>query len=171
MHPAVRHAAGASVAGMFDHRVRIIVVGAALLALAVGAAGCGGAGADARSTAPDRDAAVESIVTVDVDEAAAAADRGDVLLVDVREQAEWDAGHAADAIHVPLAEVESRLQEITAAATDRPVWFICRSGNRSEQAARTARAGGLDDVASVDGGMGAWVEAGHPIVPRDGVVA
>lgn len=154
---------------MTTRLARPLVLSLVLLGLAMGASACGG---DNPRNAADsaRDAEPAAVATVDVDEAFAAAERGDVLLVDVREQSEWDAGHAEDAMHVPLAEVESRLEELTDEAGDRPVWFVCRSGNRSEQAARTARDGGLDDVASVGGGMGAWADAGHPIVPPDGAI-
>ncbi len=155
---------------MLDRLARFLVLSLLVLGLAVGAAACGNDDAGSRNSAPAADPAAEPIATVDVDEAFAAADSVEVLLVDVREKGEWDAGHAEKAIHIPLADVDSRLAEITDQAGDRPVWFICRSGNRSEQAARAARDGGVDDVVSVDGGMGAWVEAGHPIVPSGGTV-
>ena len=51
-------------------------------------------------------------------------------LVDVREQQEWDLGHAPDAIHIPLAQVESRLGELPAS---RPLVIVCRSGARSSR--------------------------------------
>lgn len=95
---------------------------------------------------------------------------GDVLLVDVREDEEWDAGHAPDAIHIPLATVGDELDQIEEEADGRPVAFICRSGNRSAEASRIAVDGGLTDVINVLGGMGAWVDAGLPIVPEDGEI-
>src|SRR5690606_32067137 len=53
---------------------------------------------------------------------------GPLLLVDVREPREFEAGHLAGAVNIPLAEIGDRLREIPVDAT--PV-FICRSGARS----------------------------------------
>ena len=94
----------------------------------------------------------------------------EVLLVDVREDEEWQAGRAPDAVHVPLAGVEGRLDEIGERAAGRPVAFICRTGRRSAEAAQTAVDGGLDGVINVDGGMEAWAQAGLPLRPRDGEI-
>jgi len=127
-----------------------------LLALALLVAGCG-ADAEVRAVAPQD-------VAADV-----AANR--VLLVDVREDGEWAAGRAPGAVHVPLAELEGRLDELDRRRGDRPLAFVCRTGRRSAEAARLAVEAGLDDVLDVQGGMGAWVRAGLPLVPRDGRVA
>ena len=51
-----------------------------------------------------------------------------VTLLDVREQDEWDAGHAPDALHIPMSELAGRLEELP---NDQDVYVICRSGNRS----------------------------------------
>lgn len=136
------------------------------------AAGCGG------TDTPDRPAVAAettgervAVATVSPAEIAPAVRAGRTLLVDVREPAEWEAGRAPKAMHVPLADVARRLGEIRARAAGRPVAFICRTGRRSAMAARTAVAGGLPDVTNVDGGMGAWARAGLPLTPRDGRVA
>lgn len=109
--------------------------------------------------------------TVKVEEVAEEISAGDALLVDVRTDEEWDAGHAPRAMHVPLDEVEQRIDEIEEAAAGRPVAFICRTGRRSAEAAAIARAEGLEDVRNIDGGMEAWVDAGLPLEPEDGRVA
>lgn len=136
-----------------------------LLALALAVAGCGGD--DEAATAPAVDAEA-AFPTVGVDTVAGPVRKGTVLLVDVREPEEWTAGHAPRAKHVPLGEVTDRLEEIRSAANGRPVAFICRSGNRSAQAAEAATDAGLQQVSNVDGGMGAWEAAGLPLVPADG---
>ena len=160
-------------------RIRMSVL--ALAAVALTAAGCGDDDAgspQAVATIPGtaspgpapQDAQDGSFTTVTPAEIAPRLVAGEVFLVDVREDAEWEAGRASFATHVPLAEVGDRLDEIREGAAGRPVAFICRSGNRSAQAARTAVDGGVPDVINVDGGMGAWVDAGLPIVPADGTV-
>ncbi|GAC1320203.1 MAG: rhodanese-like domain-containing protein [Thermoleophilaceae bacterium] len=95
--------------------------------------------------------------------AAQAVDDSDeaVLLVDVRERDEFEGGHAPQARHVPLSELDSSLGELR--ADGRLVAFVCRSGMRSATAAKKARLAGLE-ASSVSGGMQAWGEAGLPIV-------
>lgn len=85
----------------------------------------------------------------------------DAVLLDVREQNEWDAGHAPNAVHIPLAEVPSRLDELP--EQDEPLPVICRSGGRSSQAVAWLTQQGFD-VVNVSGGMKTWHEAGKPIV-------
>lgn len=89
-------------------------------------------------------------------------DRGDAVLLDVREPKEWAAGHAPQAQHVPLGQV-------TPAATpqDRPIIAVCRSGNRSGKAADALAAAGVR-VHNLAGGMKAWAQAGLPVVTDDG---
>lgn len=86
------------------------------------------------------------------------------LLLDVREQDEWDAGHAPDAKHVPLGELNARVDELS---KDRPIVAICRMGGRSEKATIALRNSGYDAI-NLDGGMRAWAAAGQPVVVDDG---
>lgn len=89
--------------------------------------------------------------------AAAWADGG--LVIDVREADEYAAGHVPGAQLMPLPSVPARCGELP---TDRPVFVICASGNRSRQAADWMNSRGMDAY-SVTGGTGAWARAGHPI--------
>ncbi len=89
-----------------------------------------------------------------------------IVLIDVRELDEWEAGHAAYAEHVPVGQVEagwlpgdSRL----------PLAIVCRSGARSMRAARVLSAAGFD-VVNVRGGMRAWDAAGQVLVTNNGTV-
>jgi rhodanese-related sulfurtransferase len=99
---------------------------------------------------------------VTVQEAADAAAGNSVLLLDVREDDEWEAGHAQGAVHVPLASVDA-----TGFQADVPVVAVCRSGNRSGKAAELLARGGID-VVNMAGGMTAWAAAGLPVVAADG---
>lgn len=87
----------------------------------------------------------------------------DFVLLDVREDDEWQAGHAPGALHVPLGQVPSRLAEIP----DGEVHVICRSGGRSGQAVAWLTRNGYD-TSNVAGGMHAWVDAGRPLVSETG---
>jgi adenylyltransferase/sulfurtransferase len=77
----------------------------------------------------------------------------DLLLVDVRDAPEFSAGHIDGALHLPLAELEQRMDEVRTAAN---VVFVCRSGVRSLRACQLASAAGLGAIGHLEGGMTAW---------------
>jgi rhodanese-related sulfurtransferase len=91
---------------------------------------------------------------------------GDDLLLDVREDDEWAAGHAPDAVHVPLHDLPARLDEVREQAAGRRVSVVCRMGGRSAQATAYLLHVGVD-ARNVDGGMLAWQAAGLPVVTGD----
>jgi rhodanese-related sulfurtransferase len=94
--------------------------------------------------------------------AAAHASAEDVLLIDVREDDEWAAGHAPGAQHFALSRLDpARLPDADT------VLCICRSGNRSARAVAALRQQGVNAV-NVAGGMNAWAVAGLPVVRADG---
>jgi rhodanese-related sulfurtransferase len=85
-------------------------------------------------------------------------------LLDVREDDEWDAGHVSGAVHIPLGELGARYTELD---RDRPLYVICRSGNRSDHAAHALAGGGWDASNVADGMMG-WQAAGLPMTSESG---
>jgi rhodanese-related sulfurtransferase len=91
----------------------------------------------------------------------------DAVLLDVRENHEWTAGHAPNAVHVPIGQVVARLAEIAAVLPDRPVRVVCRSGHRSAQVTGYLVQAGWDAV-NVEGGMRSWAAAGRPMVAETG---
>ncbi|MET9501817.1 rhodanese-like domain-containing protein [Streptomyces sp. NPDC006259] len=92
---------------------------------------------------------------------------GDFLL-DVREDDEWEAGHAEGALHIPISDFVARYGELTEAAPqDGRVHVICRSGARSAQVTMYLAQQGIDAV-NVDGGMQYWSAVGRPVVTDDG---
>lgn len=96
-------------------------------------------------------------------EAAALVDGG-ALLLDVREPEEWQAGHAAGAVWIPMGELLGRLPEVP---RDRRVVAVCRVGGRSERVAGALLQRGYD-VVNLAGGMQAWASAGLDVVSDDG---
>ncbi|MET8945246.1 rhodanese-like domain-containing protein [Streptomyces sp. NPDC004542] len=88
------------------------------------------------------------------------------VLLDVREQDEWDAGHAPGAVHAPLSRLAAGAA-LPSEARARPLVVICRSGHRSQQAAGLLTERGADAV-DVKGGMRAWAAAGHPVIDARG---
>jgi len=104
---------------------------------------------------------------VDADQLAAELERGTVVLVDVRESYEWDAGRIDGAIHLPLSELGARAGELDRDAT---IVVQCRVGGRSGMAAQALRQAGYD-AWSLQGGLLDWVGGGRPLVPDGGTVA
>jgi rhodanese-related sulfurtransferase len=94
-------------------------------------------------------------------------ERGSVVLLDVREAYEWDAGRIDGAVHVPLSELGHRARELDRDAT---IVVQCRVGGRSGMAAQALRDAGFD-AWSLRGGLLDWAAAGRPLVPEGGVVA
>ncbi|WP_326617808.1 rhodanese-like domain-containing protein [Streptomyces decoyicus] len=91
-----------------------------------------------------------------------AAGHDGVVLLDVREPHEWQAGHAPGAVHAPLSELVAG-GELPVTARSRPLVVICRSGQRSQQAAKLLAKRGAR-ATDVKGGMRAWADAGLRVV-------
>jgi rhodanese-related sulfurtransferase len=94
-----------------------------------------------------------------VDDLAAALDQGAVL-VDVREPWEYAEAHIAGSTLIPLDEVMRRRDELP---DDAEVWLVCRTGNRSGQAAALLATFGHDAI-NVTGGIVAWMRSGRPVL-------
>lgn len=84
------------------------------------------------------------------------------LVLDVREGAEFAAGHLPRARHIPLGELGKRVEEI-AKFKDKPVIVTCRSGARSGSACRTLKNAGFTNVYNLKGGVPAWEQASLPV--------
>lgn len=86
-----------------------------------------------------------------------------LVVLDVREQVEWDAGHIEGALHIPLSELGSRLDDVPHDQT----LVVCKVGGRSAQATAWLAHQGRD-VVNLDGGMLDWEAAGRPMVSENG---
>lgn len=91
----------------------------------------------------------------------------DVTVLDVREEHEWIAGHAPDAVHVPLGQLPARQAEVAAAAGSGQLLVVCHLGGRSARATDFLVAAGVDAV-NLAGGMQQWAAAGRPLVSETG---
>ncbi|HTW08528.1 MAG TPA: rhodanese-like domain-containing protein [Acidimicrobiales bacterium] len=86
------------------------------------------------------------------------------IVVDVREQFEWDAGHAPMARHIPLGSLADAVDGLP---KDKHLVLVCRSGGRSARATAFLVESGFQ-ATNLDGGMKAWAEAGLPVESDDG---
>jgi len=105
-------------------------------------------------------AAREEVPEIQVADLADRLSRSDApIVIDVREQSEWDEGHVPGAVHVPRGYLESRIAGI--ARPDDALVLMCAGGFRSLLAARNLREMGYDNVESVAGGFTRWKQAGN----------
>jgi len=95
----------------------------------------------------------------------------DTLLIDIREPAEYQAGHIPGAVHLPrgLLEfeihglVQNALSDQNTAPEDQPIVLYCGTGGRSSLAAETLEMIGYKNVRSMSGGLIAWAQAKMPL--------
>jgi sulfur-carrier protein adenylyltransferase/sulfurtransferase len=89
-----------------------------------------------------------------------------MVLVDVREPAEFATGHLPQAINVPLGQVESELQRGNPTLPrNRTLVFLCRSGARSLKACAFARRSGYENILQLEGGLLAFKDEIDPSLP------
>ena len=89
----------------------------------------------------------------------------DLVVLDVREASEWDDGHIAGAINVPMSQAIERLKEIPA---DRPKAVLCAGGLRSSSVISALLRAGISGCYNVAGGMREWSKAGYSTVKPGG---
>lgn len=88
--------------------------------------------------------------------------RRDALVLDVRDKADFAAGHIPNARNIPLPELSGRLREIERFKA-RPIVINCQSGMRSATVCSMLRKNGFGEVFSLRGGIGGWAEASLPV--------
>ena len=84
-----------------------------------------------------------------------------VDVIDVRDRAEWDAGHIAGTRVVPLEELRADPDAVLTRSS--VIVFVCAKGIRSLQAAKLAERFGYERVYNLDGGTKQWLQAGLPL--------
>jgi len=110
------------------------------------------------------------ISELDAERARERIEAGEPVVVDVREQDEWDEGHIPSAVHIPRGHLEARIER-AAPDQSRQVLLYCSAGNRSAFAAKTLEEMGYDDVVSLAGGFTDWKRNGFPVELQSGLDA
>jgi rhodanese-related sulfurtransferase len=87
---------------------------------------------------------------------------GDALVLDIRDNGEYNGGRIPKSKNVPLAELDKRVEDF-AKFKDKPVIVTCRSNNRAGAAARLLKAKGFTNVVLLAGGFTAWQQASLPV--------
>lgn len=90
--------------------------------------------------------------------------RSGAQLIDVRENSEWNAGHAPQALHVPTSQVSAKINRLK---KDKEIIVVCRSGNRSRGVTSQLRKLGYEAF-NLSGGMRSWQSAGGQVLDRRG---
>lgn len=85
---------------------------------------------------------------------------GGMVVVDVRESAEWSQGHIPEAVHIPLGTLMNRPRELL---QQDGIIFVCAEGIRSAVACEVAAAIGKTQLYNLEGGTNAWLKQGYPL--------
>ena len=101
----------------------------------------------------------DEIKQITVAQAKDAVTAKDMQFIDVRTAEEYAGGHAAKAAHFPLDALEKDLSRLD---KDKPVYVICQTGRRSQKGAEILNKAGFKNIYNIQGGTGAWVDAGFP---------
>jgi rhodanese-related sulfurtransferase len=88
--------------------------------------------------------------------------QGPSLILDVRDEKEFAAGHLPRARHIPLKDLAGRLGEI-GKFKDKPVIVTDRGGTRAGAACRFLKKSGFSNVFQLKGGLAAWQQASLPV--------
>lgn len=107
---------------------------------------------------------LEPFTRISVQEAKEMIDHGDVQVIDSREPHEHYEGHVPGSLNIPHMATLPRARDL---AKDKPILFICKSGQRSALAAEFAATVGLTELFNVEGGHDAWRAAGYPMEQGD----
>ncbi len=88
---------------------------------------------------------------------------GQAVVLDVRGEREFAAGHILNARHVPAGEVVKQIERLKK-YRDKPVIVVCDAGNKSVTVVRTLAANGFSKVSRLKGGLMEWRQAQLPLV-------
>lgn len=95
----------------------------------------------------------DGIMKIDVKTLKNKLENEEITLLDVREVSEYKGGHIEGAVNAPLSSLDANQLSYP---KDEPIYVICRSGNRSAQAASQLQDAGYTEIYDVSGGMMAW---------------
>ena len=89
--------------------------------------------------------------------------REDAIVLDVRDQKDFNQGHIVDAVNIPYASIDNRASELSD-KKESPIVIVCKMGQHSSATGKKLKALGFSDVRRLSGGMAEWTAASLPIV-------
>jgi len=110
---------------------------------------------------------ISGIMRVEPAEMTRLMNREHALVVDVRKEEDFRAGHVLHAINIPDADITARQKELEK-ARNKPLIVYCDNGGVSLNTARRLKALGFKNVQSLNGGMASWRSAGLPVAKENG---
>lgn len=105
----------------------------------------------------------DGVTSINSTEAVVLMNRSKPLILDVRDAAEFAAGHIQGAKHIPVAELAARIKEIEK-YKDKPVLVHCQKGMRAKGACSILKAQQFSQLNNLQGGLDAWIEAKMPLI-------
>ena len=108
---------------------------------------------------------LQGVKQVDPTEAIRLLNHDGGVILDVREDSEYQEGHILNAVHVPLGRLKDQLQRLEK-YKQRPVIMVCRSGQRSADATGLLLKSGFATIYNLKGGLLAWKNANLPLTRR-----
>ena len=87
----------------------------------------------------------------------------DAVVLDLRDQAEFEQGHIVDSLNIPFANLESRIDELTK-YKDKPIVLACKMGQHAGSAGAMLRKAGYENVSRLRGGITEWRGQSMPVV-------
>ena len=106
--------------------------------------------------------AKQHITEISAADARKQTEAGDAILIDVREESDWEEGHASGAKNLSRGVIELEIEE-QIPDLKQPIICYCGGGSRSALVAESLQKMGYENVRSLAGGMRAWKEAGLPM--------
>jgi len=82
-------------------------------------------------------------------------------IIDVRSNSEWKNNHIAGAVHIPMSELKSRIEELK--SYEGQLIMQCAVGGRSSKAVEILQEAGFSNVSNMNGGLVAWQRANLPV--------
>ena len=104
-------------------------------------------------------AGTDTLELISPQEASALTAEKKAIIIDVREDSEWNTVHIPGALHIPLAQLNTRLSELQSYKNS-AIITQCRSGARSAKALDILKSAGFSQVQNMEGGLIAWHKAG-----------
>lgn len=105
---------------------------------------------------------LSGVPEVGATEAVQLINRKDAWVLDMREPAEFNAGHVPNARNLPMSQLDNRVGEL-ARLKGKPVIVVCQSGGRALAANAKLKAAGFSDIYVLAGGFGTWQQASLPV--------